>query len=54
MSVDAVLTIAEAHRRFIDEDLRLSPRTRRTYDYSLRTFLQHIAERHGVDPASAP
>lgn len=54
MSDDAVLTIAEAHRRFIDEDLRLSPRTRRTYDYSLRTFLQHIAERHGVDPASAP
>src|SRR4051812_39548204 len=47
-------TVADAHRKFIDEDLRLSPRSRRTYDYSLRTFLEHVQRDFGVDPAKAP
>jgi integrase len=47
-------TVADAHRRFIDEDLRLSPRSRRTYDYSLRTFLEHVQRDFGLDPTTAP
>ena len=47
-------TIQDVHRRFIDEDLRLSPRTRRTYDYSLRTFLAFIEKDFGVVAATAP
>jgi integrase/recombinase XerC len=48
------MTIEDAHRRFIDEDLRLSPRSRRTYDYALRTFLEFINEDFGVEAATAP
>lgn len=48
------LTISGAHRRFIDEDLRLSPRTRRTYDYALRTFLEHVHAAFDIDPATSP
>lgn len=47
-------TISDAHRRFIDEDLHLSPRSRRTYDYSIRKFLDHIARDYGIDPKTAP
>jgi integrase/recombinase XerC len=50
----AQTTIADAHRKFIDEDLRLSPRSRRTYDYSLRTFLELVQRDFGVDPTTAP
>lgn len=49
-----VTTIQDARSRFIDEDLRLSPRSRRTYDYSLRTFLEHLESEHAIDPATAP
>jgi integrase len=49
-----VTTIQDARRRFIDEDLRLSPRSRRTYDYSLRKFLEHVEADYGVDPLTAP
>lgn len=48
------MTIQDAQRRFIDEDLRLSPRSRRTYDYALRTFLEHVQRDYGLDPATAP
>lgn len=47
-------TIADAHRRFIDEDLHLSPRSRRTYDYSIRKFLDHVTRDYGLDPSTAP
>src|SRR5690606_9670903 len=47
-------TISDAHRRFIDEDLHLSPRSRRTYDYSIRKFLDHVSRDFGIDPATAP
>lgn len=46
-------TIADAQRRFIDEDLHLSPRSRRTYDYALRKFLDHVKDDYGIDPAQA-
>jgi integrase/recombinase XerC len=48
------MTVQDAHRRFIDEDLRLSPRTRRTYDYSIRRFLAFVERDFGLDPATAP
>jgi integrase len=48
------MTVADAHRRFIDEDLRLSPRSRRTYDYSLKRFLAFIERDFGVDSTTAP
>ena len=48
------MTITDAYRRFIDEDLHLSPRSKRTYDYSLRKFLEHVTRDFGVDPDTAP
>lgn len=48
------MTISDVHRRFIDEDLHLSPRSRRTYDYSIKTFLRFIEEDYGIEAASAP
>ena len=53
MGSDA-MTISDARSRFIDEDLRLSPRSRRTYDYSLRKFIEHIVSDYGIDPACSP
>lgn len=47
-------TINDAHRRFIDEDLHLSPRSRRTYDYSIRKFLEHVEHDFGIDPSTTP
>jgi integrase/recombinase XerC len=47
------MTIQDAHRRFIDEDLRLSPRSRRTYDYSIRRFLDFVQRDFGIDPTQA-
>lgn len=34
-------TISDAHRKFIDEDLHLSPRSRTTYDSAIKKFLEH-------------
>jgi integrase/recombinase XerC len=47
-------TITDAYRRFIDEDLHLSPRSKRTYDYSIRKFLEHVVKDYGIDPNTAP
>ncbi|MFW6074819.1 MAG: tyrosine-type recombinase/integrase [Chloroflexota bacterium] len=46
-------TINDAYRRFIDEDLHLSPRSRRTYDYAIRKFLEHVNGDYGIDPEQA-
>ncbi len=46
-------TISDAHRRFIDEDLHLSPRSRRTYDSAISNFLQHVEQDYGIDPTEA-
>ena len=48
------MTISDAHRRFVDEDLHLSPRSRRTYDYSLRTFLDFLERDFGLQAMSTP
>jgi integrase len=48
------MTIQDAHRRFIDEDLRLSPRSRRTYDYSLRRFLEFVERDFGIAAGTTP
>ena len=47
-------TITDAHRKFIDEDLHLSPRSRRTYDYSIRKFLELVVSDYGLDPEATP
>lgn len=47
-------TISDAHRRFIDEDLHLSPRSRKTYDYAIRKFLEHVERDYGIDPQDDP
>lgn len=52
-SADA-MTIADAHRRFIDEDLHLSPRSRRTYDYALKTFLEFVERDFGLPASETP
>lgn len=51
---DGSMTIQDAHRRFIDEDLRLSPRSRRTYDYALRRFLEFVERDFGLVAAETP
>lgn len=47
-------TISDAHRKFIDEDLHLSPRSRKTYDYAIRKFLAHVDKDFGLCPAETP
>ncbi len=47
-------TISDAHRKFIDEDLHLSPRSRKTYDYAIKKFLAHVEEDYGLDPGEEP
>ncbi|HYI15686.1 MAG TPA: tyrosine-type recombinase/integrase [Thermomicrobiales bacterium] len=50
----SAMTVQDAHRRFIDEDLRLSPRSRRTYDYSLRCFLEFVERDFGLVASTSP
>lgn len=47
-------TISDAHRKFIDEDLHLSPRSRKTYDYAIRKFLEHVDKDFGLCPDETP
>jgi integrase len=47
-------TVTDAYRKFIDEDLHLSPRSRRTYDYAIRKFLNHVTADYGLDPDTTP
>lgn len=47
-------TISDAHRIFIDEDLHLAPRSRRTYDSAIKKFLEHVEEDFGIDAKTAP
>ncbi len=51
-SVDS--TISDAHRKFIDEDLHLSPRSRKTYDHAIKKFLRHVEKDYGLDPGEEP
>lgn len=47
-------TISDAHRIFIDEDLHLAPRSRRTYDSAIKKFLVHVERDFGLDPDTEP
>lgn len=51
---ELTMTVQDAHRRFIDDDLRLSPRSRRTYDYSLRCFLEFVERDFGLEAETSP
>jgi integrase/recombinase XerC len=50
---DATLTIAAAVDLFFG-DLRLSPRTKKTYFHGIDKFLKHVAQHEGIDPDVAP
>ncbi|CAN5364040.1 tyrosine recombinase XerC [soil metagenome] len=47
-------TISDAHRIFIDEDLHLAPRSRRTYDSAIKKFLEHVENDFGIDATTSP
>jgi integrase len=46
-------TIAAAVDLFFG-DLRLAPRTKKTYWHGIAKFLRHLAQHEGIDPESAP
>jgi integrase/recombinase XerC len=50
---DGPLTIAAAVDLFFG-DLRLSPRTKKTYFHGIDKFLKHVAQHEGIDPDVAP
>ena len=52
-SGDEPLTIAAAVDLFFG-DLRLSPRTKKTYFHGIDKFLKHVAQHEGIDPNVAP
>ena len=47
------LTIAGAVDQFFG-DLRLAPRTKKTYWHGIVKFLRHLAQHEGIDPETAP
>ncbi len=49
----ATPTIAAAVDLFIS-DMRLSPRTKKTYWHGIAKFLRHLAQHEGIDPEAAP
>jgi integrase len=53
ISEDGPLTIAAAVDLFFG-DLRLSPRTKKTYFHGIDKFLKHVAQHEGIDPNVAP
>lgn len=53
LSGEEPLTIAAAVDLFFG-DLRLSPRTKKTYFHGIDKFLKHVAQHEGIDPNVAP
>jgi integrase/recombinase XerC len=51
--VASELTIAAAVDLFFG-DLRLAPRSKKTYWHGIAKFLRHLAQHEGIDPESAP
>jgi integrase len=51
--VDGDLTLDAAVEMFFG-DLRLAPRSKRTYRQGVKKFLDHLRAHEGIDPASAP
>ncbi|MGC4105729.1 MAG: tyrosine-type recombinase/integrase [Thermomicrobiales bacterium] len=52
-SSDEIPTISEAVERFFG-DLRLAPRSKKTYRHGVAKFLDHLATHEGIDPEQAP
>jgi integrase len=50
---DEAITIEGAVEMFFG-DLRLAPRSKKTYRNGVTKFLKHLAEHEGIDPESAP
>jgi integrase len=50
---DGVVTILTAVEMFFG-DMRLAPRSKKTYRHGIEKFLKHIEQHEGVDPAVAP
>jgi integrase/recombinase XerC len=50
---DQTATIAGAVDLFI-ADLRLAPRSKKTYSHGIAKFLRHLARHEGIDPETAP
>lgn len=48
-----VVTIAGAVEMFFG-DMRLAPRSRKTYRHGVGKFLRHLADHEGIDPEAAP
>lgn len=48
-----ILTIEGAVEIFFG-DLRLAPRSKKTYRHGVAKFLRHLAQHEGIDPATAP
>jgi integrase len=52
-SEPAAATLAAAVEMFFG-DLRLAPRSRKTYRHGIAKFLRHLADHEGIDPDTAP
>ncbi len=50
---EPALTVAAAVDLFFG-DLRLAPRTKKTYWHGIAKFLRHLAQHEGIDPETAP
>ena len=50
---DSLMTIATAEEVFF-ADLRLAPRSKRTYRQGVRKFVDHLSRHEGIDPESTP
>ncbi len=50
---DGLVTIATAVEMFFG-DMRLAPRSKKTYRHGIDKFLRHIEQHEGIDPAAAP
>lgn len=50
---DATMTITTAEEVFF-ADLRLAPRSKRTYRQGVRKFVDHLARHEGIDPETTP
>lgn len=50
---DSIMTITTAEEVFF-ADLRLAPRSKRTYRHGIRKFIDHLATHEGIDPETTP
>ena len=53
VAADETPTIAAAVEMFFG-DLRLAPRSKKTYRHGVAKFIRHLAQNEGIDPDAAP